>query len=119
MQKNVDQQRLERWLIRKARKDKKNLTSSQSVDSGSQEGESHRPSLSKWKFCVHADKKKMLEELTNDIHHLPNKEKVLAELVNCIASGRMSREESDIGTLPTGSKPPYSGCGRNKENLNT
>lgn len=38
-------------------------------------------------FCVHSDKKKMLEELTNDIHQSPNKQKVLMELANCIASG--------------------------------
>jgi len=29
----------------------------------------------------------MLEELTNDIHQSPNKQKVLMELANCIASG--------------------------------
>ena len=40
-----------------------------------------------WQFCVHSDKKKMLEELTNDIHQSPNKQKVLMELANCIASG--------------------------------
>ena len=40
-------------------------------------------------FCVHSDKKKMLEELTNDIHQSPNKQKVLMELANCIASGRI------------------------------
>lgn len=36
---------------------------------------------------MHSDKKKMLEELTNDIHQSPNKQKVLMELANCIASG--------------------------------
>ena len=30
----------------------------------------------------------MLEELTNDIHQSPNKQKVLMELANCIASGK-------------------------------
>lgn len=38
-------------------------------------------------FCVHSDKKKMLQELTHDIHQSPNKQKVLLELANCIASG--------------------------------
>ena len=31
----------------------------------------------------------MLEELTNDIHQSPNKQKVLMELANCIASGKV------------------------------
>jgi hypothetical protein len=38
-------------------------------------------------FCVHSDKKKMLPELTRDIHQSPNKEKVVSELAQCIASG--------------------------------
>ena len=37
---------------------------------------------------MHSDKKKMLEELTNDIHQSPNKQKVLMELANCIGSGK-------------------------------
>ena len=32
----------------------------------------------------------MLEELTNDIHQSPNKQKVLMELANCIASGEQT-----------------------------
>ncbi|XP_068678132.1 probable 3',5'-cyclic phosphodiesterase pde-5 [Montipora foliosa] len=87
--KSVDQDRLERWLIRKTRKMKtkgsKKNTNSFELDNNKQ-SDPHRPSLSKWKFCVHSDKKKMLEELTNDIHQSPNKQKVLMELANCIAS---------------------------------
>ena len=40
-----------------------------------------------FQFCVHSDKKKMLEELTRDIHQSPNKEKIVSELAQCIASG--------------------------------
>ncbi|PFX17416.1 probable 3',5'-cyclic phosphodiesterase pde-5 [Stylophora pistillata] len=87
--KYVDQDRLERWLIRKTRKLKnkvgKKPASSLDHDNNKQ-SDPHRPSLSKWKFCVHSEKKKMLEELTNDIHQSPNKQKVLMELANCIAS---------------------------------
>lgn len=87
--KYVDQERLERWLIRKTRK-LKNKGSKKNVNSveheNNKQSDPHRPSLSKWKFCVHSDKKKMLEELTNDIHQSPNKQKVLMELANCIAS---------------------------------
>ena len=42
-------------------------------------------------FCVHSDKKKMLEELTRDIHQSPNKEKVVSELAQCIASGMLHK----------------------------
>ncbi|XP_031549791.1 probable 3',5'-cyclic phosphodiesterase pde-5 isoform X3 [Actinia tenebrosa] len=86
--KHVDQDRLERWLIRKTRKLKqKGRHPPGDQENSKQNGPlSHRPSLSKWKFCVHSDKKKMLEELTHDIHTQPNKQKVLLELANCIAS---------------------------------
>lgn len=87
--KHVDQDRLERWLIRKTRKlkIKAGKKPSSSLDhENNKQSDPHRPSLSKWKFCVHSDKKKMLEELTNDIHQSPNKQKVLMELANCIAS---------------------------------
>ncbi|KAK3730857.1 hypothetical protein QZH41_009975, partial [Actinostola sp. cb2023] len=92
--KHVDQDRLERWLIRKTRKLKqKGRMPSADRENSKQNGNKqwlqplhHRASLSKWKFCVHSDKKKMLEELTHDIHTQPNKQKVLLELANCIAS---------------------------------
>jgi hypothetical protein len=46
---------------------------------------------------VHSDKKKTLQELTRDIHQSPNKENVVSELAQCIASGngtslRLGRE---------------------------
>ncbi|CAH3179066.1 unnamed protein product [Porites lobata] len=86
---HVDQDRLERWLIRKTRKlkNKGAKKASNSLDhDDNKQSDPHRPSLAKWRFCVHSDKKKMLEELTNDIHQSPNKQKVLMELANCIAS---------------------------------
>ena len=36
----------------------------------------------------------MLEELTNDIHQSPNKQKVLMELANCIASGEQTYQRA-------------------------
>ncbi|XP_020914824.1 probable 3',5'-cyclic phosphodiesterase pde-5 isoform X2 [Exaiptasia diaphana] len=89
--KHVDQDRLERWLIRKTRKLKQkgripNDHQENTRQNGTRGPLHHRASLSKWKFCVHSDKKKMLQELTHDIHTQPNKQKVLLELANCIAS---------------------------------
>ncbi|ROT84598.1 putative 3 [Penaeus vannamei] len=37
-------------------------------------------------FCVHADKRKMLQELTSSLHARPNKAHVLWELAHCISS---------------------------------
>ncbi|KAG7177349.1 cAMP and cAMP-inhibited cGMP 3',5'-cyclic phosphodiesterase 10A-like [Homarus americanus] len=45
-----------------------------------------KTSLSRWKFCVHADKRKMLQELTTSLHVRPNKPHVLWELAHCISS---------------------------------
>ena len=49
----------------------------------------------------------MLEELTNDIHQSPNKQKVLMELANCIASGEQTYPRgclsSDCGIVSYGS----------------
>ena len=49
----------------------------------------------------------MLEELTNDIHQSPNKQKVLMELANCIASGEQTYQRcclsSDCGIVSYGS----------------
>ena len=48
----------------------------------------------------------MLEELTNDIHQSPNKQKVLMELANCIASGEQTYQRcslsSDCGIILNG-----------------
>ena len=38
-------------------------------------------------FCVHTDKQKTLQHLTQEIHRQPQKAKVMYELVKCIAMG--------------------------------
>lgn len=53
---HVDLETLERWTIRKARHIQKGNGIVQ-----------RKPSLSKWKFCVHADKRAMLQEMTAHI----------------------------------------------------
>lgn len=40
----------------------------------------------RWKFCVHADKRQMLEDLTQSLQNKPNKDHVLWELASCISS---------------------------------
>ncbi|GAB6030907.1 hypothetical protein CHUAL_007736 [Chamberlinius hualienensis] len=77
----VDVELLERWIIRKTQRFKTNK------DSDSHNGKiARKTSLSRWKFCVHADKRKMLQELTHSLHQKPNKAFVLWELGNCISS---------------------------------
>lgn len=45
------------------------------------------PSIfSRWKFCVHADKRQMLQDLTQSLQVQPAKDHVLWELANCISS---------------------------------
>ncbi|XP_054156064.1 probable 3',5'-cyclic phosphodiesterase pde-5 [Oppia nitens] len=63
---NVSTDQIERWLIRKNRNKK--------------------TSLSRYKFCVHADKRKMIQSLTNLLHDMPQKAQVLHELSSTIAS---------------------------------
>lgn len=40
----------------------------------------------RWKFCVHADKRQMLLDLTHSLQSHPTKAHVLWELSNCISS---------------------------------
>lgn len=40
----------------------------------------------RWKFCVHADKRQMLLDLTHSLQLHPTKAHVLWELSNCISS---------------------------------
>ncbi|CAG2169108.1 unnamed protein product [Oppiella nova] len=64
---NVSTEQIERWLIRKNRNKKS--------------------SLSRYKFCVHADKRKMLQSLTNMLSQdTPQRTYVLNELSATIAS---------------------------------
>ena len=69
---HVDLETLERWVIRKAKSTQKDL--------------SKKSSLSKWKFCVHADKRAMLQEMTGHVsaQHQQRFESILYELANCI-----------------------------------
>ncbi|XP_064626928.1 probable 3',5'-cyclic phosphodiesterase pde-5 isoform X4 [Lineus longissimus] len=84
---HVSQDQLERWIIRRSHHQKQNKHKNSNDLSVSEEpNDDRRTSLSKWKFCVHADKRKMLQELTRDIHQHPNKAQVLNELTTCVAS---------------------------------
>jgi len=76
--KHISQEQIERWLIRKTKANQPN----QRVASG---GASNNKSLSKWKFCVHKDKRKLLENLTSKICEKKNKGYVLKELAKSIA----------------------------------
>ncbi|XP_031554840.1 cAMP and cAMP-inhibited cGMP 3',5'-cyclic phosphodiesterase 10A-like [Actinia tenebrosa] len=67
---------IERWLIRKSHYLRKIEGTTEGVNS----------SLSRWKFCVHSDKRKMLQQLTKDIHQQPQKARVMNELVKSIAA---------------------------------
>lgn len=74
----VDVEQLERWIIRKSQRQKKK------PETTAKNG--RKTSLSRWKFCVHADKRKMLQNLTQSLQHRPTKDHVLWELANCISS---------------------------------
>jgi len=76
---HVDVETLERWLIRRSQRDKNHtLKSNQETP--------RRISLSRWKFCVHADKRKMLQSLMNSLASQPQPGHILWELASCIAS---------------------------------
>lgn len=70
----VELEQLERWMIRRAQKAKKMNYANR------------KTSLSRWKFCVHADKRKMLEQLTQQLQMKPTKVHVLYELSSCISN---------------------------------
>ncbi|XP_037926477.1 probable 3',5'-cyclic phosphodiesterase pde-5 isoform X2 [Hermetia illucens] len=75
----VDLEQLERWMIRRTQRSKKLMQPGTNKNS-------RKTSLSRWKFCVHADKRQMLLELTNSLQKRPTKAHVLWELANCISS---------------------------------
>lgn len=70
----VELELLERWMIRRAQKAKKMNYANR------------KSSLSRWKFCVHADKRQMLEQLTQQLQMKPTKTHVLFELSSCISN---------------------------------
>lgn len=82
---NTSQEQLERWLIRKTQS-LEHITGN--INNGL------RPSLSKWKFCVHTDKRKMLQQLTRDINQQPKKVKVMHELVKSVAAATHANTHS-------------------------
>lgn len=73
----VEVEQLERWIIRKSQRLKKKTEASKN---------GRKTSLSRWKFCVHADKRQMLQDLTHSLQLRPTKDHVLWELANCISS---------------------------------
>ncbi|XP_020627425.1 cAMP and cAMP-inhibited cGMP 3',5'-cyclic phosphodiesterase 10A-like [Orbicella faveolata] len=82
---DISQEQLERWLIRKT----------QAVEPVTGDGNNGvRPSLSKWKFCVHTDKRKMLQQLTKDINQQPKKVRVMYELVKSVAAATHANRHS-------------------------
>ncbi|XP_037068397.1 LOW QUALITY PROTEIN: probable 3',5'-cyclic phosphodiesterase pde-5 [Pollicipes pollicipes] len=103
---HVELDQLERWIIRKTQRTKNSqgvtkaaVHSPSVVGAPSQNSSaSRKTSLSRWKqktetdallspqFCVHADKRKMLEELTRALPDKPGMANVLTELAGCIAS---------------------------------
>ncbi|KAL1501286.1 hypothetical protein ABEB36_006635 [Hypothenemus hampei] len=74
----VEIEQLERWIIRKSQQLKRRPEHCQK--------NSRKTSLSRWKFCVHADKRQMLQELTQNLQLKPTKDQVLWELSSCISS---------------------------------
>lgn len=70
----VELEQLERWMIRRTQKAKKMNYANR------------KTSLSRWKFCVHADKRQMLEQLTQQLQMKPTKVHVLYELASCISN---------------------------------
>uniref|UniRef100_A0A1Q3FNA8 Phosphodiesterase n=1 Tax=Culex tarsalis TaxID=7177 RepID=A0A1Q3FNA8_CULTA len=73
----VQLEQLERWMIRKTQRTRK-VTQT--------EKNGRKTSLSRWKFCVHADKRQMLQDLIHSLQLRPTKMHVLWELAQCICS---------------------------------
>ncbi|KAJ8973391.1 hypothetical protein NQ317_014779 [Molorchus minor] len=106
----VEVEQLERWIIRKSQRLKKKL------DNSTRNG--RKTSLSRWKFCVHADKRKMLQDLTQSLQLKPTRDHVLWELAQCISSAVSAdgfREKAEF----TGT-PPHSrqSCGQSRPKPN-
>lgn len=75
----VELEQLERWMIRRTQRAKKTQTQTMGKNG-------RKTSLSRWKFCVHADKRQMLQDLTHSLQLRPTKAHVLFELASCISS---------------------------------
>lgn len=75
----MELEQLERLMIRRTQRAKK---LSQTAGKNS----ARKTSLSRWRFCVHADKRQMLLDLTQSLQLRPTKTHVLWELSSCICS---------------------------------
>ena len=75
----IELEQLERWMIRRTQRAKKQQQSNENKNG-------RKTSLSRWKFCVHADKRQMLQDLTYSLQLRPTKTHVLWELASCICS---------------------------------
>ncbi|XP_044731817.1 probable 3',5'-cyclic phosphodiesterase pde-5 [Chrysoperla carnea] len=84
----VDLEQLERWIIRRSQRAKKKFEQSNNnaTNNSNAMRNVRKTSLSRWKFCVHADKRQMLLDLTQSLQIRPTKDHVLWELANCISS---------------------------------
>lgn len=86
---NVSQKQIEKWLIRKSVSKEGNSSQySSNLDDveGVDDLTSLNNSLSNWKFCVHSDKRKVLEKLTKEISlNFSDSVSVLNELIEMIA----------------------------------
>ncbi|XP_055596828.1 probable 3',5'-cyclic phosphodiesterase pde-5 isoform X2 [Uranotaenia lowii] len=74
----IQLEQLERWMIRKTQRLRK------APQATGKNG--RKTSLSRWKFCVHADKRQMLQDLIHSLQLRPTKMHVLWELASCICS---------------------------------
>ncbi|XP_058820514.1 probable 3',5'-cyclic phosphodiesterase pde-5 isoform X1 [Topomyia yanbarensis] len=74
----IQLEQLERWMIRKTQRTRK---IPQPIGKNGR-----KTSLSRWKFCVHADKRQMLQDLIHSLQLRPTKMHVLWELASCICS---------------------------------
>ncbi|XP_055635980.1 probable 3',5'-cyclic phosphodiesterase pde-5 isoform X2 [Toxorhynchites rutilus septentrionalis] len=72
----IQLENVERWMIRKTQRARKETNPINS----------RKTSLSRWKFCVHADKRQMLQDLIHSLQLRPTKMHVLWELASCICS---------------------------------
>jgi len=77
IEKKATREQLERWLIRKAKSQKRTR------DSSAQLGKLR--TFSNWKFCVHKDKRKLLEKLTSEINKNKNRSYIINELAESIS----------------------------------
>lgn len=79
----MELEQLERLMIRRTQRAKK-----VSQPGGGKNANTRKTSLSRWRFCVHADKRQMLQDLTQSLQLRPTKtqDHVIWELSSCISS---------------------------------